>query len=607
MFLTKGFFAYLPDGETDRDELEGVRRTFGNLGYVLHEASHLTGHLGGDAGQPSPGAPFLFFHTTNGAVASPLANAVEPIANPAEALRFGGETLRLYNLVVSGPECFSISSDPLGILGYYRTQLPHGYLICSSVRHLLAIDPELARVDPVAVLEFLCTGTCHGGRTLHGAIKMSRAGEVVRWHRGGSVTINRERRIAIPRANPEASGPVVISRLLEEMKTSATFLAGQEKQAVLPLSGGFDSRLVGCTLQPMNLDLKIYSLGLPRHDEIQVAQRVARLLGNRTTVLGGVEVLDLLPIWLDTAEGQVDSHTLFMSRFLSLGLPEGMPLFHGFIGDTLSGGLMAQLLNKMRQGKSPSLEETTGTDDLVRGLTRHFYGDIDPRIGETLGLDVSIDDISAHIAEELSPEGATAYQRLMLWNLENLQRRLVASQLLFLGRHFRICPLFYYQPLMQVWLSMPLIALEGRNLLRQLYQTAYPRMFTMQHPEEAPLLIPRTWPAMSYTIRLARRAAWMRLRNLMKLSPEPVNRKHYVWTMWHATTESQKKREMERLESTSQDVKSALQWTTSGLNPELWSACARNPRKQSLLLRRFFLIAEYAHSISDPLKQRTPA
>ena len=285
------------------------------------------------------------------------------------------EKARIFNLLSYTGNSVTIASDPLSLLPYYTARWGEDILVCSSIRHLFACCEVSREIDRQGVFEFLCCGTALGGRTLHRQVRLSAAGQVMRWERGKGVRIDRSGRTNIPRVDPAMAAPVAADRLAGLIRESLNKLPAP---GLLPLTGGFDSRLIACFTTSLQLKPSMLTLGYPRHDEIRVARAAAKILGSTTTVFPPPhpDVLELIPLWLECLEGLADARTLFMANLLSFPAEEGTPLYHGFIGDTLSGALLNAI----------PIEVARGPEEIARGVASYFFRGISEQAGEVLHL-----------------------------------------------------------------------------------------------------------------------------------------------------------------------------------------------------------------------------
>jgi asparagine synthase (glutamine-hydrolysing) len=163
----------------------------------------------------------------------------------------------------------------------------------SSGRPRVARDPGTRRSnysrrcvsddrDPVAESEFALTRYVTRGETLRPDVRAVRAGEVVAIPRSDPSSFAR-RRYATYRPTTQMSGDLEAlvdrtSAVLGRVFDRVADLAGDRRVAV-PLSGGFDSRLVASLLTERGLDVLGFTFGVRGHADVEVSRRVADALG----------------------------------------------------------------------------------------------------------------------------------------------------------------------------------------------------------------------------------------------------------------------------------------------------------------------------------------
>jgi hypothetical protein len=334
------------------------------------------------------------------------------------------------------------------------------------------------------------------------------------------------------------------------------------------------------------------TLGYPRHNEIRVARAVAQMLNGETTIFPPPhpDVLELVPLWLECLEGLADVQTLFIANLLSFPEREGTALYHGFIGDTLSGARLDEIL----------IETASEPEAIAKCAATSYFSAISPHAGEALQLSASIksgvQDIQAEMVTDVAP-----HQTFTLWNLENIQRRFVGDQLLYVGRRFMPAPVFYYRPLMELWLSVPRMALDNRTLLKYVFQKHFPKIATLPHAEHVPTAMPRSLAGLKYLSGWLSRRYGAKILGKLKFNREKIEDNSYIWSLWHGTTPRQRKKELQGLEDTLSLLQSRLGWNVPRPTDTLWATCASSERKQLLMLRRLYLLGEYAKSLPEPM------
>jgi hypothetical protein len=585
MIAAKHFFVYLPSSEPDPAETTRVCAAFKVLGYRTAEKPCLLGCIpfGADAASIQPETGIL--QVTPGTEIKTRPD-LAALGDEQTAKAFACETVRIFNLLLCNKDSVTIVSDPLSMLPYYMAQVGNATLLCSSIRHVFAAFPNLSReIDDQSVFEFLCCGTPLGPRTLHKYVQLASAGQVIQWERSRGLRIDRSGRVTVRPADSAMAASVAADQVAGHIRDSFGKLPSP---GLLPLTGGFDSRLLACFAVLLKLNPRMVTLGYPKHDEIRVAQAVAQILGVKTTIFPPPhpDVLDLVAIWLECIEGLADAHTLFMANLLSFPESEGTPLYHGFIGDTMSGAL----LNRV------AIETATEPEQIATGIAAHFFSGISSQAGEALRLSASVQSAIEDIVSEVVPDIAP-HQRFTLWNLENIQRRLVGHQLLYVGQRFMPAPVLYYRPLMEFWLSVPRMALDNRTLLGDIFQRHFPRVATLPHAERVPTMIPRTVPAIKYVSGWTLQRYGRRILGKLRFDADKMEADSYIWALWHGTTPQQRKKELRRLEETFGLLQSRLGWNAPQPTDTLWQACTSIERKQLLMLRRLYLLGEYAKSL----------
>jgi hypothetical protein len=594
MIAAKHFFLYLPSGEPNRAETAQISAAFQNIGYRAVEQSFVFGIVPFSADEQLPSHESVILHITPGTEIA-IRSHLRSQDNEEHANALASDTARVFNLLSYKQDSVTIRSDPLSLLPYYTAQVGQGILICSSIRHIFSACPEMSReLDDQGVFEFLCCGTALGARTLHKHVRLSSAGQVIKWERGKDLKIDRSGRAKVSPANASMVAPVAADQIAEHVRES---LGKLPSHGLLTLTGGFDSRLIACFATSLKLSPRMVTLGYPRHDEIRVAQAVAQMLNSRTTVFPPPQpdVLELLPLWLECVEGLADIQVLFIANLLSFPEREGTALYHGFIGDTLSGALLDRI----------PIETANTPEAIAKGAAAYFFGGISPQASEVLRLSASITNAVQGIQAEMVTNVAP-HQTFTLWNLENIQRRFVGNQLLYVGRRFMPAPVFYYRPLMELWLSVPRMALDNRTLLRYIFQKHFPKIATLPHAEHVPSTIPRSIQGLKYLSGWLSRRYGARILGKLKFNTEKIEDRSYIWSLWHGTTPQQRTKELQSLDETLSLLRSRLGWNAPQPTDLLWATCTSLERKQLLMLRRLYLLGEYAKSLPEPISPKSP-
>lgn len=588
MFAIKQFVAYFPPTDGGLIARAELGRAFSRIGYRIAQRPYLLGYVPFSMPGDESADEDIWVRVTPGTEANARAE-IARISNRASAIQYANDTLRLFTLLISDPNSLEIVSDPLGVLPYYISSVAGGgTLICSSLRHLLLVFPEFGHeMDDQAIFEFLCFGAPLGPRTLHKRVRLASAGQVIRYDRETGLRIDRSGRTRVLPPDPGLGTACAASQIATLVRES---FAKLPSPGLITLTGGFDSRLITCFAFEQGRPVRLVTLGYPRFEETQVAQAVALEFGSTTKVFRPPhpDILDLVPLWVETMEGLADAHTLFIANLLSLPDPDGTPIYHGYIGDTLSGALLPRI----------SRDTATTPEELASNAAAHFFGGVAPDAAERLRLSASVQAAIQDIQDEMVL-GLAPHQTTILWNLENIQRRLVGHQLHYLGTRFMPAPVFYYSPLVELWLSMPRMAVDNRMLLSYLFQTYWPKLATLPHAEHIPSYIPRTLPGMRYVARWIAKWSAYKLARKFGLDSEKMELRTFSWSLWHDTTDAQRRKELAGLEETIGVLRARWGWEAPTPVDSLWSSCMSIENKRNKMLRRMYLLGEYAKALPE--------
>jgi asparagine synthase (glutamine-hydrolysing) len=138
--------------------------------------------------------------------------------------------------------------------------------------------------DPLSVLEFQMAGYVSGPDTLLEGLKQLQAAEVLVWDKKEN-RLSRERYFlfysALEKETSLSRGIERLDTLTEEVfRKAVESLNG--RPAMIPLSGGLDSRLVACMLKLLKYDnVLCYSYGLEGNWESRASREIAERLGVR--------------------------------------------------------------------------------------------------------------------------------------------------------------------------------------------------------------------------------------------------------------------------------------------------------------------------------------
>ena len=146
---------------------------------------------------------------------------------------------------------------------------------------------EEREMDPIARQEFLLAGYVTGPDTLFSRVKQVQAGELVRFRADddGSIVLEPQRYFRYLHHDYLREDEASLRKRLDDMllptfRRMLEYVAG--RTIVVPLSGGYDSRLIVLMLKRMEYENVVaFSYGRPGNQEAETSKQVAEQLGIR--------------------------------------------------------------------------------------------------------------------------------------------------------------------------------------------------------------------------------------------------------------------------------------------------------------------------------------
>lgn len=165
----------------------------------------------------------------------------------------------------------------------FYAKTPDGYILADTANAIVGKHLKFD-IDVVSAAEFLLSAYVSGSRTLYGGVYQVQPGELVEFIADGSTATH------VPHTYfhyfPEDQSTSSREELEEEferiLETGFVRLAAclKGETVVLPLSGGYDSRLIAWMLKKYGIeDVLCYTYGVASNPERVIAERVAKTLG----------------------------------------------------------------------------------------------------------------------------------------------------------------------------------------------------------------------------------------------------------------------------------------------------------------------------------------
>jgi asparagine synthase (glutamine-hydrolysing) len=180
-----------------------------------------------------------------------------------------------------------VFNDRYGMHRLYYHESKDGFYFAAEAKAILAVRPELRRVDPRSLGEFVSCGAVLENRTLFEGIQLLPQASAWRFRNG---SIEQKGSYFNPKEweNQEALDPEVYYR---ELRTTFTenlprYFAGRQRIG-MSLTGGLDTRMILACREPDAGSLPCYTFGstFRENQDVRVARRVAEICKQSFQVL----------------------------------------------------------------------------------------------------------------------------------------------------------------------------------------------------------------------------------------------------------------------------------------------------------------------------------
>ncbi len=279
-----------------------------------------------------------------------------------------GELDGAYTVIVRLGEDLLVGVDPMRMFSLYYAHHKGHWLICDSANELLGLIPG-REINQGVLPEFLSAGFVMGRETLAMGVFKTRAGEILHFSPLAGKAKASCHHYFLPARFSQDGLPELQAELEQRLDDLCTRMLASLNgcTAVVPLSGGYDSRLIACMLKKRGYEKVIcFTYGKPGR-ESAISRRVARQLGYPWLFIDytGIPAKGLLedPVFLEYADsmGNLASMPYLQEFFAARQLkerglipPESIFL-PGHTGDYLAGSYVEKTLAQ-RRGRPDRLQ-----------------------------------------------------------------------------------------------------------------------------------------------------------------------------------------------------------------------------------------------------------
>lgn len=316
-----------------------------------------------------------------------------------------------------------------------------------------------------ALISLLSHGHFLGNWTMFEKMKVVPADCVAEWDVNGF----RYKQIYSVRPT-EARWEVGWDELVEEMHDlshqAIVNALSTQKNWILPLSSGLDSRLIAAVAAETGVNMDTYTWGARNSRDVVYSRKIARALSLRWKWidLGTNYLYKYTNLWADLFGSSMHFHGMYQMTFMDelRSEPNGS-IMSGFLGEALAGGHIQPLAraraNKDRFQLMP--------DDYIYWLTFEI------NLLFKIPIDNAMEQVALEIERQMNDEPGTMFQRLMFLDFWNRQRFFIYFHPLLCDYWRGVATPYLNKEYARFCLSLPRLALDRRQLQVEVYRRFY--------------------------------------------------------------------------------------------------------------------------------------
>lgn len=181
-------------------------------------------------------------------------------------------------IIEAGDTCYIIA-DKMRSFPVLYSKIANGWVITNDAVNIITYPGICEKIDFTSVLEFLAAGYLFGEKTLLQGVKQVAAGTCVCLKEYSSEVIEYHNYM-LPKVVQEESEILTGAKDVLDRAFKRMFESIGDRQIVIPLSGGYDSRLIACICKKLQRqNVVCYSYGRSDSFEVEVSKAVAAQLG----------------------------------------------------------------------------------------------------------------------------------------------------------------------------------------------------------------------------------------------------------------------------------------------------------------------------------------
>ncbi len=263
----------------------------------------------------------------------------------------------------------------------------------------------------------------------------------------------------------EAKWDDLVDEMYEVSRQAIADVLRSQSEWTLPLSSGLDSRLIAAVAAKENVNVRAYAYGASNSTDVVYSREIAQALGFpwKLISLPNDFLTRQTKRWANWFGSGMIVHGMYFMSFLDEVMRDASaPVLSGYIGDVLSG-------DGLTEGAEVHAKKSYQIDD-------DWYSSWIPnelKVSSKFPIDDALERNAENIQEQIDSFPGARYQRLILLELWNRQRRYTSFQSIVLDYTLGSANPFLSRAFARFCLSLPRAVLDQRRLMGDVFRRYY--------------------------------------------------------------------------------------------------------------------------------------
>jgi len=257
----------------------------------------------------------------------------------------------------------------------------------------------------------------------------------------------------------------LVDEMYELSKQAILDVLSTQPKWNIPLSSGLDSRLIAGVAAKAGVNATAYAWGGKNTTDVNYSRQIAKTLGFqwKHIELQKDFLKEYTPRWLSMFGSALNVHGMYQMCFLdALKMQSDVPITSGFIGDTLSGDAILDMM-EARASKNPQLE--------TEWYSNWIVGTLKP--AAKFPLPDALEANAENLLEQIDSYPGARFQKYNYLEMWNRQRFFTSFSSTLLDYWNGVATPYLNREYARFSFSLPRVALDNRRLLGDVFRRYY--------------------------------------------------------------------------------------------------------------------------------------